>query len=212
MTFELSEHKYLFINSLLETQCLKFGDFALKSGEYSPFFIDFGCINSGQYLDFIGDFFAKKIFVHFPTTNVLFGSAYKGINLVTAISISAYKLFNKNLSIFYDRKEDKQHGEKGSFIGYNPCQNDRIIIIDDVISSGRTKLDAIEIITEKFKIKPIGIIVAIDRRTCYNKKYNAGVFDIPFYSIVNLEDICAFLKQQNNPKWQIIKDFYENTN
>ena len=138
----MNERKKEFIAFLVESQALQFGEFTLKSGDKSPFFVDLGCVRTGKALQFLGRALAQGLKERFPAATLLFGPAYKGIALATAAAVGCWSELGKDLPVCYNRKESKGHGEKGLFIGQAPTPEDRVVIIDDVLSSGGTKLDA----------------------------------------------------------------------
>ncbi|MBM4355912.1 MAG: orotate phosphoribosyltransferase, partial [Deltaproteobacteria bacterium] len=152
-----------FVRFLVSEGALRFGDFTLKSGDRSPFFIDLGSIRTGRALWSLGGYLAEALDRSFPDANVLFGPAYKGISLATAAAVAAAHRTGRDLAVTFDRKESKDHGEGGSFIGYKPEPGDRIVIVDDVMSSGGTKVAAMDAIGKAFGVRPVGTLVTVDR-------------------------------------------------
>lgn len=195
-----------FIDFLIEQKALRFGEFTLKSGLKSPFFINIGDIYSGSAYRTLGQLLAKKIKQDFPKTTVLFGPPYKGISMVTATVMAYYELFQKNLQTFYSRKEAKQHGEGGLFVGYQPKAEDHILIIDDVLTTGGTKMEAIDLLKKSFPSKVEGILVTVDRRT-QNQQFNLA--DVRLDSVISLPDIIHYLKQKNDERYQLLEAFYK---
>ena len=195
-----------FIQFLIEEKALRFGDFTLKSGLKSPFFINLGDICSGSALNFVGQAFAQKINEDFGDTDILFGPPYKGISLVTAAAVAWTELFNKKIYTCYNRKEVKTHGEAGMFVGKLPAKGDRIIVVDDVLTTGGTKVEAIEIIEKTFNVTIQGIIVTVDRRT---KNADSGLGNNKLSSLVTLPEIAEYLISRNDPNGKMIMDYYE---
>ena len=195
-----------FIQFLIEEKALRFGDFTLKSGLKSPFFINLGDICSGSALNFVGQAFAQKINEDFGDTDILFGPPYKGISLVTAAAVAWTGLFNKKIYTCYNRKEAKTHGEAGMFVGKLPAKGDRIIVVDDVLTTGGTKVEAIEIIEKTFNVTIQGIIVTVDRRT---KNADSGLGNNKLSSLVTLPEIAEYLISRNDPNGKMIMDYYE---
>lgn len=193
----MKQYKKDFIDFMLEIGTLKFGEFTLKSGRVSPYFFNIGAFNTGEHLSKLGNFYAQTIQESGVDFDVLFGSAYKGIPLVTATAIALNNNFNKNIPYSFNRKEVKPHGEGGNIVGH-VLEGD-ILIIDDVITAGTAIREAMNIIdTNDAKAK--GVIVAIDRQ----EKGKDGIlaiqevkknFSIQVLSIINLSHLIDYLKQ-----------------
>ena len=165
----MEQYKKEFIDFMVECQVLKFGSFILKSGRKSPFFMNAGSYTTGTQLSRLGKFYARAIHQNFGDDfDILFGPAYKGIPLAVATAMAYSELYGKEILYCSDRKEEKDHGaDAGSFLGHAPKDGDRIIIIEDVTTSGKS----IEEIYPKIKmsektpdsIKIVGEIVSLDR-------------------------------------------------
>lgn len=194
-----------FIQFLIDEKALRFGSFTLKSGLKSPFFINLGDICSGSALSFVGKAFAQKIQEDFGGTDVLFGPPYKGISLSSAAAIAYTELYNKKVYTCYNRKEAKTHGETGMFVGHNPQPGERIIVIDDVLTTGGTKVEAIELLEKIFNIKVSGVLVTVDRRS---KGTDAGLGDYKLSALVTLPDIIDYLKEKDDPNYKMMQEFY----
>ena len=165
----MERYKEEFIEFMVDSNVLKFGEFTLKSGRKSPFFMNAGAYVTGSQLARLGEFYARAIHENFGDDfDVLFGPAYKGIPLSVATSIAYAKLYGKEVKYCADRKEEKDHGaDKGGLLGYNIKDGDRIVIIEDVTTSGKSieetfpKIKAQE--NENGSIKIVGEIVSLDR-------------------------------------------------
>lgn len=165
----MEQYKKDFIDFMLECQVLKFGSFTLKSGRQSPFFMNAGAYITGSQLFRLGKFYAQAIHNTFGDDfDVFFGPAYKGIPLAVATSIAYYELYGKEVKYCCDRKEEKDHGaDKGSILGYKIKDGDRVIIIEDVTTSGKSieevypKIRAQESVEGGIKI--VGEIVSLNR-------------------------------------------------
>jgi len=195
-----------FVRFLVEAKVLKFGKFILKSGDPSPFFINLGDLSSGQTLQRLGEFLAREILLHFPDVTHLFGPAYKGISMATATATALYSLHGRNTEVFFDRKEAKAHGEGGNYIGSLPDKNSRVLIIDDVVSSGGTKLSAIGALERDFGNRPLGILVGVDR-TRVNTDLDREALGLR--SVIDVLDIAGYLKRQSDERWETIVRFYQ---
>lgn len=198
--------KQEFIAFLIAEKALRFGEFTLKSGAKSPFFINLGDICSGTALQYVGEAFARKIRDDFGAVQILFGPPYKGISLITATAVAWQQLYGGEIFTCYNRKEAKAHGEAGMFVGKMPQKGDRIIVIDDVLTTGGTKLEAIQLLESTFDSKVQGIVVTVDRRL---KGQDSGLGSYPFSALVTLPDIIHFLRENNDSRTELMADFYE---
>lgn len=166
----MEQYKTDFINFMIECQVLKFGSFTLKSGRQSPFFMNAGAYISGSQLKRLGEYYAKAIHETFgDDIDAFFGPAYKGIPLAVSTAIAYSELYGKEIKYCSDRKELKDHGaDKGGILGYNLKDGDKVVIIEDVTTSGKS----IEEVYPKIRaqestpggIKILGEIVSLDRR------------------------------------------------
>lgn len=163
------DYKKQFIDFMVEAQVLKFGSFTLKSGRQSPFFMNAGAYITGSQLKRLGEFYAHAIHENFGDDfDVFFGPAYKGIPLAVTTAIAYSEIYGKEVKYCCDRKEEKDHGaDKGSLLGYKIKDGDRVVIIEDVTTSGKSieevfpKIKAQE--TQKDSIKIVGEIVSLNR-------------------------------------------------
>lgn len=163
-------YKKEFISFMLECEVLKFGSFTLKSGRQSPFFMNAGAYITGSQLKRLGEYYAKAVHDNFGDDfDVFFGPAYKGIPLAVVTAVAYSELYGKEVKYCSDRKEEKDHGaDKGSLLGYKIKDGDRVVIIEDVTTSGKSieetlpKIKAQETVPGDIKI--VGEIVSLDRR------------------------------------------------
>lgn len=166
----MEDYKKEFINFMLECQVLKFGSFTLKSGRQSPFFMNAGAYVGGSQLKKLGEYYAKAIHDNFgDDIDAFFGPAYKGIPLAVTTAIAYSELYGKEIKYCCDRKETKDHGaDKGGILGYNIKDGDKVVIIEDVTTSGKSieevypKIKAME--STPGSIKIVGEIVSLDRQ------------------------------------------------
>jgi orotate phosphoribosyltransferase len=150
-----------FIEFALQHQVLTFGDFTLRSGRQSPYFFNTGLFNSGASLARLGDFYAQAIVASGMEYDMLFGPAYKGIPLASAVAISLALHHRRDVPYCFDRKEAKTHGEAG--ITFGAPLTDKVLIVDDVISAGISVNKAVELIQEA-GATPVGVTIALDRQ------------------------------------------------
>lgn len=205
----MEQYKKDFIDFMIECDVLKFGSFTLKSGRKSPFFMNAGAYVSGSQLLRLGEFYAQAIHENFGDDfDVLFGPAYKGIPLSVSTAIAYSKLYGKEIKYCADRKELKDHGaDKGSLLGYNIKDGDRVIIIEDVTTSGKSieetypKIKAQESSTGGIKI--IGEIVSLNRmeKAADSTKSALEVisekYGFPAKAIVNMKEVVEVLYKPN---------------
>ncbi|MBD5407928.1 MAG: orotate phosphoribosyltransferase [Treponema sp.] len=165
----MQQYKKDFISFMVECEVLKFGSFTLKSGRQSPFFMNAGAYITGSQLSKLGKFYAQAIHENFGDDfDVLFGPAYKGIPLAVATTIAYSELYGKEVKYCSDRKEEKDHGaDKGALLGYKIQDGDRVVIIEDVTTSGKSidetypKIKTQETIPNAIKI--VGEMVSLNR-------------------------------------------------
>jgi orotate phosphoribosyltransferase len=194
------------VRLLVDAGALRFGDFTLKSGAKSPFFVNLGDVATGDQLAGLGAVMARALDDHFPLCNHLFGPAYKGIVMVSAIAQAASAELQKDYPLFYDRKEVKAHGEGGSYIGRMPAEGDRVVVIDDVYSSGGTKVEAVKKLQQDFGVDPIGILVVVDRRP-RNVALDPAL--PPMASIIDLPFLVDWLARNDPAHFGAVLRFYE---
>lgn len=160
----MEEYKKDFVDFMLESKALKFGDFTLKSGRKSPFFMNAGAYVTGHQLHELGVFYARAIHDHFGLDfDVLFGPSYKGIPLAAATVIALDELYGKEASYCSNRKEIKDHGDKGILLGHKLQDGDRVIMIEDVTTSGKSMEETVPIVRAQAKVEIKGLIVSLNR-------------------------------------------------
>ena len=190
------EYQKKFITYALECDVLKFGEYKLKSGRISPYFFNTGLFNTGTKVDTLGHFYAQALLASNTQVDVLYGPAYKGIPLVTATAIAYAKLSGTDIPFAFNRKEAKNHGERGQLVGA-PLQKN-IVIVDDVISAGTSVRESITIITQA-KATAVGVLIALDRQEKGENTLSATQevqqrFKIPVIPIISLSHIITFLE------------------
>ena len=160
----MESYKSEFIDFMVESDVLKFGDFTLKSGRKSPFFMNAGAYVTGSQLRRLGQYYAKAIHDHYGDDfDVLFGPAYKGIPLSVATTIAFSELYGKEIRYCSNRKEIKDHGDTGILLGSKIKDGDRIVIIEDVTTSGKSIEETFPIIQAQGKVEILGLMVSLNR-------------------------------------------------
>ncbi len=194
-----------FLEFAIESKVLCFGEFTLKSGRTSPYFINSGLFNSGEKLARLGKFYAQAIVTSGIQFDMLFGPAYKGIPLATATAIALAEQHNRDLPYAFNRKEIKDHGEGGCIVGA-PLQGG-VLIIDDVISAGTSIRESANLIRTS-GARLAGVVISLDRQERGEGK-NSSIqevtqnLDIPVISIANLDTLLSHLARQPKLKeWQ----------
>ncbi|MDH4225417.1 MAG: orotate phosphoribosyltransferase [Deltaproteobacteria bacterium] len=151
------------IRFLLESGALKFGEFTLKSGRISPYFFNTAAFDSGARLETLGRFYAQEALKLAPRATVVFGPAYKGIPLCLSTAIAMQHQTGRDTGWLFDRKEAKTHGDQGRFVGRIPGRGDRLVLVDDVITDGETKRQAVAMLRECFDAPIDGLVIAFNR-------------------------------------------------
>ena len=192
----MSDHRSRFLQLALNADALRFGQFTLKSGRVSPYFFNAGRFDTGLALAQLGNCYADAVESSGVAFDQLFGPAYKGIPLATAIACE-FSHRGRNLPLTFNRKEAKDHGEGGTLIGADMAGK-RILIVDDVITAGTAIREALAIIRAANGI-PAGIVVALDRQEIASEDDRrsaaqavAAETGIPVIAVANLADLLAF--------------------
>jgi orotate phosphoribosyltransferase len=190
--------KEAFIEFLAKSGAIKFGEFTLKSGRISPYFVNIGSICTGSESYELGKFFAQRINeVYKGDFDAVFGPAYKGIPMAVSISIALHRELNLDRPWLFDRKEMKRHGDAGAFVGAQLDLKSRVIIVDDVFTTGETKVEAIQKL-EKVGLSVLGIVIAVDRQERGARLNAIEEFtqstDVPVHSIVTIKEVFDYLK------------------
>ena len=160
----MDSYKKEFIDFMIESDVLKFGDFTLKSGRRSPFFMNAGAYVTGSQLKRLGEFYAKAIHEHYGDDfDVLFGPAYKGIPLGVATVIAFSNLYGKEIRYCSNRKEEKDHGDAGILLGSKIKDGDKVVIIEDVTTSGKSIEETFPIIEAQGDVEILGLMVSLNR-------------------------------------------------
>lgn len=160
----MEQYKQEFIDFMVESQVLKFGEFTLKSGRKSPFFMNAGAYVTGNQLRRLGQYYAKAIHDHYGLDfDVLFGPAYKGIPLSVATTMAISELYGKEIRYCSNRKEIKDHGDTGILLGSKIQDGDRVVIIEDVTTSGKSIEETFPIIKAQGDVQIKGLMVSLNR-------------------------------------------------
>ncbi len=160
----MESYKAEFIEFMIDCEVLKFGDFVTKSGRKTPFFVNTGFYRTGTQLRRLGEYYAKAIKAAFGTDfDVLFGPAYKGIPLSVAAAMATSELYGADIKYCSNRKEIKDHGDKGILLGSPIKDHDRVVIIEDVTTAGTSIQETLPILNAQGDVKVLGLVVSVDR-------------------------------------------------
>lgn len=161
----MEAYKQEFIEFMVDSDVLKFGEFTLKSGRKSPFFMNAGAYVTGSQLMRLGEYYAKAIHENYGDDfDVLFGPAYKGIPISVVTAVAYSKLYGKEIRYCSDRKEEKDHGaDKGSFLGSSLNDGDRVVMIEDVTTSGKSMEETVPKVKGAANVTILGLMVSLNR-------------------------------------------------
>ena len=189
----MQQYKRDFIDFMIDSDVLTFGDFTTKSGRKTPYFVQTGKYRTGAQIRRLGEFYADAIEANFGDFDVLFGPAYKGIPLAVETA-SAWSARGKDVGFMFNRKEAKDHGEGGVLVGHVPQPGDRVLIIEDVTTAGTSIRETVPVLRAAADIALTGLIVSVDRmeRGTGDKAALVEVgeeFAMPTHAIVTVEEI-----------------------
>ena len=194
-------YKQRFIKFMVQNGVLTFGDFTLKSGRKAPYFINTGNYKTGAQLARLGEYYAECIIDNKIEGETLVGPAYKGIPLAVSTAVALWDHHHKDLNYCFDRKEIKDHGEGGMFVGKQLQDGEKVILIEDVMTSGKALREMLPKLAQAAKVEVAGMVISVDRQ---EKALNSDLsavqeaykeFGINVYSIVTMQDIIEAIAQ-----------------
>ena len=195
----MESYKQEFIEFMVESQVLKFGEFTLKSGRKSPFFMNAGAYVTGAQLRKLGEYYARAIHDNYGLDfDVLFGPAYKGIPLSVATTMAISEIYGKEIRYCSNRKEVKDHGDTGILLGSKLKDKDRVVIIEDVTTSGKSIEETFPIIKAQADVEVKGLIVSLNRMERGKGEKSAleevkDLYGFPTAAIVSMKDVVEHL-------------------
>ena len=193
-------YKEEFIRFMVDNGVLKFGEFTLKSGRKAPYFINTGNYKTGKQLAKLGEYYAQCIVENGLEPQTLVGPAYKGIPLSVTTAIALFNEHGKEVNYCFDRKEVKDHGEGGLFVGQQLSDGEKVVIIEDVMTSGKALREILPKLEAAAKVEVVGMIISVDRM---EKALNSDLsavkeakkeFGIDVYSVVTMTDIISAIE------------------
>lgn len=208
-------YKKEFIQFLESAGVLKFGDFTAKSGRKIPYFINAGDIKTGEQIQKLGEFYAKAYNEKLGNKRaVLYGPAYKGIPIAVSVAVALART-GLDVPFFFNRKEEKDHGEGGVFVGYTPKNGEDIVIVEDVITAGTAIRESMSILSG-LDCKVAAVFVMVDRKEKGQTEKSAMAevgeeYGFPVYSVVDVYDIIEYLEEDeaNRENVERIKKYLE---
>lgn len=201
----MESYKREFIKFLEDAGVLKFGDFTAKSGRKIPYFINAGDIKTGEQIQKLGEFYAKAYFEKVGNKkSVLYGPAYKGIPIAVSVAVALAK-DGLDVPFFFNRKEEKDHGEGGVFVGYKPQAGEDVVIVEDVITAGTAIRESMAILSKLDGVNVKATFVMVDRKEKGQGEKSAMAevtdeFGFPVYSVVDVYDIIEYLEEDEANK------------
>lgn len=193
-----------FIDFMLRTGALKFGDFTLKSGRKSPFFMNTGVFNDGDQLNKLGFYYASAIFnTYGKNIDALFGPSYKGIPLAVATVMILDRNYGVNVRFCSNRKEIKDHGDTGILLGSKLKDGDRVVMIEDVTTSGKSMEETVPIVKAQANVEIVGLMVSLDRHevgpsgTITALEEVSRTYEFPAKAIVSMPEVVEYMKEQS---------------
>ena len=198
----MEAYKKEFIKFLEDAGVLKFGDFTAKSGRKIPYFINAGDIKTGKQVQKLGEFYAKAYFEKLGNKKaVLYGPAYKGIPIAVSAAVALAKE-GLDVPFFFNRKEEKDHGEGGVFVGYTPKEGEDIVIVEDVVTAGTAIRESMAILSKLQGTKVAAVFVMVDRKEKGQTEKSAiaevgDEYGFPVYSVVDVYDIIEYLEEDD---------------
>lgn len=195
----MEQYKKEFIEFMVDSNVLRFGEFTLKSRRKSPFFMNAGAYITGSQLRRLGAYYAQAIHDNYGTDfDVLFGPAYKGIPLAVATTMAFSELYGRDIRYCSNRKEIKDHGDVGILLGSDLNDGDRVVIIEDVTTSGKSIEETFPILKEQANVDVVGLMVSLNRQERGRTQKNAlaeirEVYGIETGAIVTMEEVVEHL-------------------
>ncbi len=199
----MEQYQCEFIEFMVQSGVLTFGDFITKSGRRTPFFINTGHYDSGAKMSRLGEYYARTIERHLPGGyDALFGPAYKGIPLVVATAMALSTQHGRDVPFIFNRKELKDHGEGGSLIGHKPRDGERIVIVEDVTTAGTSVRDSLALLGKVARVKVAGLVISVDRQERGQSERSAlselrEEFGLQAFAIVQLDEIIQHLHNRS---------------
>ncbi|HAR66428.1 MAG TPA: orotate phosphoribosyltransferase [Lentisphaeria bacterium] len=207
----MTNYKQNFISFMLDSGGLRFGDFTTKSGRKTPYFINTGQYATGPQIAKLGSFYAAALADRLGREyDTLFGPAYKGVPLVVTASMALAAEHDHTVNFTFNRKEAKDHGEKGVFVGHPFGDGERVVIVEDVVTAGTSVRETVPLLRSAADVTLAGLIVSVDREEKGTGERNAldelaTTYDMPAFAIVTLSEIVAHVTEHGLVSAEILR-------
>lgn len=212
----ITEKKKEFIEFMMEAQVLRFGDFVTKSGRNTPYFVNTGNFKTGRQIATLGKFYAALVKEKCGDNfDCMFGPAYKGIPLATTTAAALYNEYGIDKPYFFNRKEEKDHGEGGSLVGYKPQDGERVIIIEDVITAGTAVRETMPILKGAADVSVNDMFISVNRCEVGQNPEKTTIteimedFGINVHAIITVKDIYEYLEAQGSEYLPKMKEYMD---
>lgn len=197
----LASYKKEFFDFVLAEKALGFGEFTLKSGRKSPYFFNAGIFDSGEAIFRLGQYYAQRVVEEGIDFDLIYGPAYKGIPLAVTMAIALARDQQMNKGYVFNRKEAKEHGDKGILVGKEPVDGDQVLIIDDVFTTGGTKIEAVELLKNIANVDISGLVIALDRMEKSIDDEDAILdftqkYGVPVLAIATVRELVEYLAEK----------------
>jgi orotate phosphoribosyltransferase len=199
----MKDYQSSFIEFLIHSEALCFGEFTLKSGRISPYFFNSARFNSGKSIATLSRFYSQHIIESIGNGCIsIFGPAYKGIPLAVATAMTLCSEFNYQVGYTFNRKEAKDHGDRGELVGLGLNKDDAIVIVEDVITAGTTLKEVVPQLRERYQVDIKGVIISLDRcerggdKSCSAKDEAARDLGLNIYPLITTHEIISYLEAQ----------------
>lgn len=219
----MESYKKEFIDFMVDCKVLTFGDFTTKSGRKTPFFVNTGKYRTGEQIARLGKFYAQSIMENTDGNfDVLFGPAYKGIPLVVTTVIALKEMYGKDAAFCFNRKEAKDHGEKGAVIGHKLQDGDKVVIVEDVTTAGTSIYETVPVLKAQADVNVSALVISVNRMERGKGEKSAldelhEHFGMKTFPIVSMAEVVEFLHNKeingkvvlNDEIAERIKDYYK---
>ena len=214
----MKEYKKNFIEFMIKSNVLTFGDFVTKSGRETPYFVNTGNYENGAQISKLSEFYCQSILNDFGEDfefDMVFGPAYKGIPLCVSIAQTLSDKHGKSVSFTFNRKEAKDHGEGGSLVGYQPKDGDKVLIVEDVTTSGKSIRETAPVLLKSADVDIVGLVISVDRMEKGTTEKGAlrelqEQFSLQATSIVNVKEVISYLHNREIDGKVVIDDDRKN--